>query len=478
MKTKESNTQLLNKLITDGKKFARENNEPTEKEIKNYRKVVFDFIVEKKRLLYGGTAQHFLFQENGHPGIYENEYEYDYDFYTPNPIGDSIEIANKLYEKGFPMVKRFNALAELTYKTSVNTDITIADISYMPINIYKNIQKLKLKNGCWIIGPEFMFVDLYKALSDPPRSLFRWEKDMERLHLIEKTIPKEKIIRYGGFDNYKMNYETPQKVISLVLDYLKNINHVVMLDEFAYNFYIQNIPKKTGKTFGKGYDGNMSKTKLEYLTFYSVRPIQDICNIIDQIKSISKPVLKKSHYDLDDFSIYFYSGYMKHFASRFVITYCKEIIIEIIEPKTHTLPFRKNKEFRVASYHLLIYYYYVMISISDEEKRKIYRSKILDLKNGREKYYKRKNERNYEGPYAIFLLDKDTVLETKYVSTFKLNHSGVHKSNYIPEIKKEKPIPDNDKTIKKYYHENFDKKIGYTLIGKYKFDEFLEKINE
>jgi hypothetical protein len=165
------------------------------------------FLIKKKLVLYGGMAMDMAFRLKG-SRLYDpadNKLE-DYDFYSPDPINDAYELADILYKEGFPEVNAINALHVTTMKVRLGTK-TVADISYIPPNIFKVIPTLKFKDNNGdiyiIINPLFQRIDLHESLTEPvrdaPREVYfnRFAKDIKRfkmldeLYSIEEYLPKK-----------------------------------------------------------------------------------------------------------------------------------------------------------------------------------------------------------------------------------------------------------------------------------------------
>jgi hypothetical protein len=174
----------------------REINFSTEKEA---LEIVKQFLITKKLVLYGGMAMDMAFRLKG-SRLYDpadNKLE-DYDFYSPNPIDDAYELADILYKKGFPEVNAINALHVTTMRVRLGTK-TVADISYIPLNIFKVIPTLKFKdtNGdiYTIINPIFQRIDLHESLTEPVRDaptevyFNRFAKDIKRFKMLDELYP-------------------------------------------------------------------------------------------------------------------------------------------------------------------------------------------------------------------------------------------------------------------------------------------------
>ena len=76
-----------------------------------------------------------------------------------------------------------------TFKVFVNF-IPVADISFVPKDLYKKIHKKAItKAGIYYSPPNYLRMLMYLELSRPQGDASRWEKVLKRLTLLNKTYP-------------------------------------------------------------------------------------------------------------------------------------------------------------------------------------------------------------------------------------------------------------------------------------------------
>jgi hypothetical protein len=189
----ESDKSLLiehiDEIIRNADHLRNQQVEPTEDKMWDILMTVKNFVVEKKRKIYGGFALNKLIElVEPKDKFYDdkNVKDWDIDFYSPDPIGDAREISNRLYAKKY-LVRAGEAQHDETYKIFADT-IDCADITYVPRNIYNKIP-FKEVGGMIITGSHFMAIDYFRALSDPLTSYFRLEKSFVRLCLMLHHYP-------------------------------------------------------------------------------------------------------------------------------------------------------------------------------------------------------------------------------------------------------------------------------------------------
>src|SRR5579872_3638499 len=191
---KDSDSQALIERVDDIMKAAdalsAKKIKPTTDDLWEIIFTVRDFVIEKKRKIYGGFALSKLIEAIEPADKFYSDDDvkkWDIDFYSPYPIEDAKEIANRLYAKGFSFIQAREAQHDETYKVFAETN-DCADITYVPRNIYNKIPYQEIK-GLYITGPQFMMIDYFRVLADPLTSYFRLEKTFVRLCTMMRHYP-------------------------------------------------------------------------------------------------------------------------------------------------------------------------------------------------------------------------------------------------------------------------------------------------
>lgn len=229
--------EKLNDILSQADELRLVSVEPTRDKIWQMIFIVRDFVIEKKRKIYGGFALNKLIEEVApQDKFYDdgNIESWDIDFYSPDPIGDANEIADRLSAKGFKYVRAVEALHDETYKIFADT-IDCADISYVPSNIYHKMP-FKIVNNLCLTGPHFMMIDYFRMLTDPLTSYHRIEKSFKRLYLLQKYFP---------LPNIKSSIEMspPDSDLDIALnhitDFLTNRESIITVGMYQYNHLIR-----------------------------------------------------------------------------------------------------------------------------------------------------------------------------------------------------------------------------------------------
>lgn len=158
-------------------------------------KLVKEFIITKKLILYGGSAIDYALRLKGDK-IYPDDMTLvpDLDFMSPDSVGDAYELANILYFAGFTNVRVINAFHVETMRVDIGDNHFIADITYRPPEIFAKLPYLEYA-GMRIIHPNVQRADVHFSLSFPyigsPREVIfnRWKKDITRFNKLANKYP-------------------------------------------------------------------------------------------------------------------------------------------------------------------------------------------------------------------------------------------------------------------------------------------------
>lgn len=226
-------------------------------------KIVFtvvDFVKEKKRKIYGGFALNKLLESvSPDDMIYDNNdiKSWDIDFYSPSPIDDAREIANRLHAKGYQYVVARDAQHDETYKVYAETN-DCADISYVPRNIYNKIP-FRIVDGMYLAGPEYLMIDYFRVLTDPLASYFRLEKTFTRLCTMLKFFPLPVITK--SIDIIPPNRDL-DIAFRTVHEFLTDHPSTIVVGMYAYDHYIKESQFLDNRLLPKGVnDKQIARSK-------------------------------------------------------------------------------------------------------------------------------------------------------------------------------------------------------------------------
>lgn len=251
--------ELFDKNIDGIKKKLKDREDkmlyPTLDQRKDMEDIIYDFIRVNKRKIYGGLAQNELISEkNPKDAFYDKNEQADIDFYSPEPIEDTIKLCNMFYERGYKNITGGEAEHIETYTVHVEF-IKVCDISYCPSNIFHRIPFMEV-DGIQYVAPSFMMIDMYRILTDPLISgSMRWEKTFPRIYLLQKhypfnkataKLPKLDVSIKLNDPNEKKNFT---KSLSSVYNFIKNNTSVILHGIYVYNCLLEEsgMLKKQGQ---------------------------------------------------------------------------------------------------------------------------------------------------------------------------------------------------------------------------------------
>ena len=243
--------------------------EPTLSDLEKVYQEIYKFAKEKKLIIYGGWAQNKLIQIKDPKDVFYNRYSLaDIEFYSYDPIGIGIELAQLLYKKGYPYVQLSEGVHEETYKLFINFH-NFCDISYMPKFIYDNLPTIK-KDGFILTHPHFMSVDAFRVYADPIFSYFRIEKTFSRFSTLLKHYPlyNKKLVKPIKFK------KLDEKVFRVLRKEFLHNQNLIVIHHYAYNYLMK-------KTIHDELIIN-----IPYLSVISVDYTKDTKNIIKKLEEL------------------------------------------------------------------------------------------------------------------------------------------------------------------------------------------------
>ena len=231
-------------------------------EIKKIISILEDFIIEKKVLLYGGTAINNILPK--YAQFYDRSTEIpDYDFYSPDALAHAKELADIYYKEGYVEVEAKSGIHMGTFKVFVNF-IPIADITQMHEQLYKALMKDSIIiSKMYYTPPNYLRMSMYLELSRPSGDLSRWEKVLKRLNLLNKYYPFN-----TDCESDKIDFHTSITKDSSRNDelYIRTRNNfidqgVIFFGGYATSLYSRYMPEEQRKTLKKYPDYDVLSTE-------------------------------------------------------------------------------------------------------------------------------------------------------------------------------------------------------------------------
>lgn len=305
--------------------------EPNKAEIMSINKIVMNYIKENRLKIYGGYAQNKLIViKNPEDAFYDENDIPDIDVYSSEPLKDVVALCDILHKKGYKFVQGKEALHKETYKIFVNF-ADVCDISYVPKNIYHKIPFVTV-DGINYTHPSFTYIDLYRMMTEPYFSNFRWQKIFPRLHKLQKHYPFNKATKklpdaYNIPSNDKLMVS---KINKLIYDEVKNKDNFIVIGQYAYNYLLEES--------GIMRDNNLkSKYQLIDIPFFqlvSTNYIPDTANMILTIKN-NFPDMKDKITFTEFYPLWMFTGYST------VIYYNKTPVCHITSYNKRPVPIQR-----------------------------------------------------------------------------------------------------------------------------------------
>jgi hypothetical protein len=416
---------IKNNIITimnNAKKKELELVEPTIFEFKKVHEIIKNYIIKKKKIIYGGYAlDELITLKNKNDAIYNPELDLpDIEFYSTSPVNDLIEICDLLYSKNFQYVSGKNAQHAETYSIVVNFRI-YCDITYVPENIYKHIPYIE-KNSMRLVDPMFIYIDSYRVFTDPLTSYWRLEKTFDRAYLLQKYYP---IKNTAG--KIKTNNDVLiSDIIKLILTEYIHKNKMILVNYYAYNYFIEQVNRTD------------YMVNIPYLDTITDNYDHDIIEIVKILKKIYN----------NDITIEKYYPFFQFTGSKTTIKYKNKIIINIFNNNQKCLPYIiDNKGYYVGTFSLTLLMLLVLNIKTKVDKDElnnkncnIMLSNLLIMRN----YYLKKHKKTLldKTPFEEFKIDCIGTTDS-FVRKYRLEIENKKKQkkkfvfNYYPEKDKD-----------------------------------------
>lgn len=232
----------IDKLSNKAMLIYKTSYEPTLSESTSIYNELLNFIIKKKRIVYGGYAQNeLILMKNSNDGFYKDVDTPDIEFYSFEPIKDLIELCDYLKSKKFKYVQGSEGLHEGTYKIFVNF-VNYCDITYLPKNIYDNCKYIENKKMLRLADPYFMLIDIYRVFTDPMTSYWRLDKTFKRYLRVYKYYPltlTNTNIFFGSLSN--------ENILQVIRKEIIHNSNYIVVGSYAYNYYIKKVNNDTIK---------------------------------------------------------------------------------------------------------------------------------------------------------------------------------------------------------------------------------------
>ena len=413
--------------------------EPTLAEYKKVHNILLDFIAKNNRVVYGGYAWNKLItQKNPEDAFYHKDLiEFpDIEFYSFEPIKDSIKLCDLFYENNFKHVQFEEASHHETYSLFVNNH-NYADVSYMPKILYNKL-KYRIIDNIRLSDPNFIYIDIYRMLNDPITSYWRIEKSLKRAHILMKHYPlniKSKFVR-RNID------KSTEIILNFVRQQIIENSELLVFGYYAYEYFL--------------YKGTNEKKKL-YVPYYDV--------ISTNLENDAQLIFKKlQEYD-KNIKVEEYHKFFQFLDKSVTFKFNGKVILNIYGANELCIPYIKidKKKINVVTYPYMIQMFlikslYHNVFNNIEESLNL-NHLLLELIKIRNKYLK-SNKKTIldETPFQEFRIDclGDTI-DSMRKNRLKIKEN-IEKG--LPSKLRYVPAESNDRKKNKLLEYNYDNSSG------------------
>jgi hypothetical protein len=229
--------QNINNITEKAQIVFKNIQEPTIKEYNEIINYILEYIKNNKNIIYGGYAQNKLISvKNINDVFYKNFDTPDIEFYSYEPIKDTVKLSDFLYNKKCKFVRTQQGLHEGTYKIFVNFE-NYCDISYLPKNIFNKLHYIEIDNIRYT-HPYYMYIDFYRIFTDPSSFDFRLEKSFNRYTRLYKYYPITN-------NNIIFNIiPTNNNILSVIRKKILHNSQYIIIGKYCYNYYASKAKQK------------------------------------------------------------------------------------------------------------------------------------------------------------------------------------------------------------------------------------------
>lgn len=353
--------------------------------------IVKQFIINKKRILYGGLCLDINLRMAGHVGIYNDEAIPDYDILSPTFYDDSNELAVLLFNSGLPNISSINAAHFNSRRVRVNF-ITVCDISYIPKKIFDKIpyitSSIKKYKDMLVVHPDFQRLDLHRSFnipfSNPPLEviLHRLNKDQKRFRILDGLYPINIVKLNNKTTDVKINITLLENcVVSGLLGYIFSLN--------LLSFFIKK-PINDVIMIKFDFDKNIISLPNELIDIFTINLLS--CDFESTLNSLK-------HYDKSE--IKYYHKYLDNIRPRTIVINTNDVAYEIFDTNGELVPcynfakscevigFNKKYNFNLAQPNQLLLYF-MQKSFENDKYKILYRSlyqSVLNMVDVAESFY-------------------------------------------------------------------------------------------
>ena len=331
----------------------------TQKKMDKFEKL-FDimktFFKKRKIILYGGTAMNMHLPKEHK--IYTDDDFPDFDCFSINPKKDSEDLANLFAKNNYKYIEIKYAMHDGTYKIYVDFE-PICDITKISKKNHVILFKqASLIDGYYVTSIRHLKSASYLELAIPKSSLFRWQKVVQRIKLLESEFKNNKssfsmkTIQFISF-NDKVN-ECVNKMISYAIE-----NNLVLGGNHAIHYYIKESLKTNLNTFML----TNSSGVFQCLSDNMKNTVEKLKSIIEKMNFKNIQVKEEHH----DFITPYTKIYVTYFDDNYTFERIKLNLCTVYSASEHCYSYIKQSDKRIVSIFFLLHIMYHSLYVKEED---------------------------------------------------------------------------------------------------------------
>ena len=328
------------------------------------------YMFKNKIVLYGGTAMNLHLPSESK--IYSDKDFPDFDAYSTDPKRDA-EALGKIFTKlNYKYIEIKYAVHESTIKVYVDFE-PIVDLTKVSSKNHKTLMNNASEiEGYYVTSVKHLKSAAYLELSIPKSSLFRWQKVISRIKLLEsefknnKSAYSMKSIQHITFS--KQTNDAVERILEHAIE-----NSLPVAGNHAIEFYLDEF--KSQKRLEKFLITNSSGL-IQFLSMNCSKDVEKVERILKK-SGIKKVTVKK--FD-DDFIVPYTKLYIDYFDDKYTFEKIKLNICTIYDANEHCFSYMHDSQLdlKFSSIFFVLHILYFNLFKNDDRIDKVNVKNIIN----------------------------------------------------------------------------------------------------
>jgi hypothetical protein len=335
--------------------IEKEDTDKNDKKLARFKKlfgILQNFFKTRKIILYGGLAMNYHLPKNKR--FYKDDEFPDFDCFSLNPKKDAIDLSNIFKKLGYKYIEIKYAMHEGTYKLFVDFE-AICDLTKISKVNHKIIFDQAEEIEGYLVAPVKQLKSFaYLELGIPKSSLFRWQKVISRIKLLEENFLNNK----SSFSKKQIQYISfNDKIVNVVNDLRKNAitNDLVLCGNDAIDFQLHG---SKGNNLEQGYFMLTNSSGL----FQCMS--SDMNSTVDKLKKIlqkHKLTNIETKIEKDDFMTPYTKIFITYYDDQYTYENLKLNICTVFSADEHCYSYVKHKNIKYCSIFFILHVLYKIL---------------------------------------------------------------------------------------------------------------------